>query len=253
MSLQCQGVTFSYASRGGPAISGVGAELAAGRMCMVVGRNGSGKSTLLRVVCGIERPTSGKVTWMGRDLSAMREPQRAAMCAYVPQRPSLSAAFTVRELVALGEGPGARARGLHSVDSALEAMGIAHLAGNPWHRISEGERLRSVVARALVQCGEQGLLVMDEPFAALDPGECARLMRVMRDARSRGTTIVCAVHHIGIASLLADRVWWLDQGHLIGSGPVDQVLVPATLERIFGVAFAEHAGQVLPILPAAIT
>ncbi len=251
MSLRCSAVSYAYSRRGHAALSGISAELAPGTICAVVGRNGSGKSTLLRLLCGIERPASGHVTWMGREMCTMREPQRAAVCAYVPQRPALSAAFTVRELVSLGTRAGAR--GLHSADSAMEAMGIAHLAPKPWHRTSEGERVRSVVARALVQCGDQGLLVMDEPFAALDPGECARLMRVLRDVRSRGATVLCAVHHIGIASLLADEVWWLDQGRLIAAGAVAGVLDPVALERIFGVPFGEHAGQVLPILPAGLS
>ena len=249
MSLRCSLVTYAYSRRGHAALSGVSAELAPGTICAVVGRNGSGKSTLLRLLCGIERPTSGHVTWMESEMCSMREPQRAAVCAYVPQRPALSAAFTVRELVSLGQRAGAR--GLHSVDSALEAMGISCLASTPWHRTSEGERVRSVVARSLVQCGERGLLVMDEPFAALDPGECARLMGAIREARSRGVTVVCAVHQIGIASLLADEVWWLDQGRLIAAGGAARVLDPVALERTFGVPFGEHAGQVLPILPTA--
>lgn len=249
MSVRCSAVGYAYSRSGHAALSGVSAELATGAICAVVGRNGSGKSTLLRLLCGIERPTSGHVTWMEREMCSMREPQRAAVCAYVPQRPALSAAFTVRELVSLGTRAGAR--GLHSVDSALDAMGISHLAPRPWHRTSEGERVRSVVARALVQCRECSLLVMDEPFAALDPGECARLMGVIRDVRSRGVTVVCAVHHTGIASLLANQVWWLDRGRLIGAGAASAVLVPAALERTFGVPFGEHAGQVLPILPAA--
>lgn len=249
MSLRCSGVSYAYTRHGHAVLSGISAELAPGTACTVVGRNGSGKSTLLRLLCGIERPTSGHVTWMGHEMCAMREPQRAVVCAYVPQRPALSAAFTVRELVSLGLRAGAR--GLHSVESALEAMGISHLGPQAWHRTSEGERVRSVVARALVQCSDRGLLVMDEPFAALDPGECARLMGVIRDVRSRGVTVVCAVHHIGIASLLADEVWWLDQGRLIGEGSAARVLDPVALERTFGVPFGEHAGQVLPILPAA--
>ncbi len=249
MTLRCDAVTYSYGRAHAAAVSGVSAALPPGAICSVVGRNGSGKSTLLRMLCGIERPTSGRVTWKERDLCAMREHRRAAMCAYVPQRPSLSAAFTVRELVSLGERAGTR--GLHAVDAAIDAMGIARLSGTPWHRTSEGERVRSVVARALVQCPPNGLLVMDEPFAALDPGECARLMRVLRDARARGVTVVCAVHHIGIASLLADCAWWLDGGQLIGSGPVSDVLDPSALERVFGVPFAQHDGQVMPILPSA--
>lgn len=247
MSLRCSALAYAYTRHGDAALAGISAEVKAGTLCAVVGRNGSGKSTMLRLLCGIERPTSGQVTWQGLEIGAMREPQRAAICAYVPQRPSLSAAFTVRELVSLGQRAGAR--GLHSVDSALEAMGISHLAHRPWHRTSEGERVRSVVARALVQCSGRGLLVMDEPFAALDPGECARLMGVLRDVRARGVTVACAIHHLGIASLLADQVIWLDRGRLIGCGAAAGVLDPAALERTFGVPFAEHAGQVLPILP----
>jgi ABC-type cobalamin/Fe3+-siderophores transport system ATPase subunit len=249
MSLRCSAVSYAYARHGQTALSGVSVELAPGTICAVVGRNGSGKSTLLRLLCGIERPTSGHVTWSGHEMASMREPERAAVCAYVPQRPALSAAFTVRELVSLGQR--ASGGGLHSVDSALEAMGISDLASRLWHRTSEGQRVRSAVARALVQCTERGLLVMDEPFAALDPGECARLMGVIRKVRSRGMAVVCAIHHTGIASLLADQVWWLDEGRLIGAGSAASVLEPTALQRTFGVPFGEHEGQILPILPAA--
>jgi iron complex transport system ATP-binding protein len=248
VSLACTSVSFRYSRRtGAAAVRDVSASVQERSICALVGRNGSGKSTLLRMVCGFERPSSGTVTWRGQPMSAMRESERARRCAFVPQRPFLSAAFSVRELVSLGTVAGQR--GLHGVDGAIELMGLSPLADRLWHRTSEGERMRAVVARALVQCPEDGLLVLDEPFAPLDPGECARMMRMLRDARSRGVTVVCAVHQLGIASVLADCAWWLEEGQLLGCGPVAQVLEPSRLASVFGVPFEVHAGQIMPMLP----
>ncbi len=146
MSLRCSLTTYSYARHGHAAVSGLSAALGPGTICNVVGRNGSGKSTLLRLLCGIERPTSGHVTWLGREMWSMREPQRAAVCAYVPQRPSLSAAFTVRELVSLGKR--ARARGLDRAGSGRDAAPCTTSAS---HRCSLTRCGGSTVADSSVQ------------------------------------------------------------------------------------------------------
>lgn len=242
-------VSYRYSGHGGDAaVRDVSASVQERSICAVVGRNGSGKSTLLRMACGLDRPSSGTVMWRGTPMCAMRESDRAQRCAFVPQRPFLSAAFSVRELVSLGTIAGRR--GLHDVDGAIEVMGLSHLADRLWHRTSEGERMRAVVARALVQCREDGLLVLDEPFAPLDPGECVRMMRVLREARARGVTVVCAVHQLGIASALADCAWWLEAGETLGAGPVADVLEPSRLASVFGVPFEIHVGQIVPILPA---
>lgn len=249
MTLRCEAVGFSYARDGRiAALQAVSAEAVPGQVCAVVGRNGSGKSTLLRLCCGLAAPSSGSVTWRGAALHRLEEPVRASRCAYVPQRPWLSAGFTIGEVVEMGTSAGCG--GVHQPADALEAAGLAHLAQRRWHEVSEGERSRAVIARALVQCRRDGLLVLDEPFAALDPGECARLASALRHVASEGVLVMAAIHQIGIASALAHSVWWLDQGRMLACGRADEVLDPAALARTFGVAFERLGGQLVPILAA---
>lgn len=247
MTLRCEGACFAYSRRShSRALSDVTAEAAPGQVCAVIGRNGSGKSTLLRLCSGLAVPGAGTVTWHGRELHRLREPERAAHCAYVPQRPWLSAAFTVREVVELAS-TGTQC-GVHQPAEALEAMGLRALAERMWHEVSEGERSRAVIARALVQCRPDGLLVLDEPFAALDPGECARLASVLRCVATRGVLVMAAVHQVGIASALASSVWWLEKGRMHASGPAEVVLDADALAQTFGVPFERLGGQVVPIL-----
>lgn len=250
MTLRCEGISFTYRKGGRvQALVGVSAEASPGQVCAIVGRNGSGKSTLLRLCCGLASPASGAVSWRGVDLHRLKEPERAMRCAYVPQRPWTSAAFTVRELVELAVGT--RGRGLRDPDQALDMLGLTALADRGWHEVSEGERSRAIVARALVQSRPDGMLVLDEPFASLDPGECARLTEVLRQVAAQGVLVVAAIHQIGIASALARSVWWLEQGRMLASGPAAGVLEPGALARTFGVPFERLGGQLVPMLAPA--
>ena len=149
-------------------------ELHAGRVTAVVGPNGAGKSTLLRHLAGLAAPQAGRVCLGEHDLRGLPARQRARRLAYLPQRTTLAYDLGVRELVLLGRAPYLPAFGAPAasdraaVDAALARVDLAALADRTVRSLSGGELQRVMLARMLV--GEAGVLVLDEPTAALDIG-----------------------------------------------------------------------------------
>jgi tungstate transport system ATP-binding protein len=177
-----------------------------GETLAVVGPNGSGKSTLLRVLGLLETPAEGVVRWHGRPVAAPRALAERRRMASVFQQPLLA-----RGSVAANVGIGLRFRGVDGTTVAarvarwLERFGIAHLAGRPARRLSGGEAQRVALARALVL--EPELLLLDEPFAALDATARAALIPELGAIlRTEAVTTVLVTHDRAEAQALADRV-----------------------------------------------
>ena len=200
------------------------ASLAVGRgeLVAVVGRNASGKSTLLRALAGLQ-PADGTL---------VPRPTPATV-AFVTQRPEVSADFTAREVVALGRhAVGADAA---AVDHALDEVGLAERAHLPVHAMSGGERQRVAVARAFAQLSAGGVLLLDEPFAGIDPAEAARLARALaRRARARAGAVVVSLHDPGLARAIATRAVVVDAGRIVADGAAAEVLTPAILTAAYG-------------------
>jgi len=182
------------------AIAGVDLSVAPGEFCVVVGPSGCGKTTLLRIIAGLERPTSGRVRLLAAD-------GRAPTNAMVFQGRSVFPWLTVRQNVAYGlklRGVGRRDRAA-AADRLLRTVGLARFARAYPHQLSEGMRQRVAIARALAV--DPDLLLMDEPFGALD--EQTRLLlqeellRIWEDTRK---TVVFVTHSIDEAMVLADRI-----------------------------------------------
>ena len=198
------------------------ASLAVGRgeLVAVVGRNASGKSTLLRALAGLQ-PADGTL---------VPRPTPATV-AFVPQRPEVSADFTAREVVALGRhAVGADAA---AVDDALDEVGLAERAHLPVHAMSGGERQRVAVARAFAQLSAGGVLLLDEPFAGIDPAEAARLARALA-RRARAGAVVVSLHDPGLARAIATRAVVVDAGRIVADGAAAEVLTPAILTAAYG-------------------
>ncbi len=229
---------------GRPALSGVEVRAAAGRLIAVVGPNAAGKSTLLRCIAGLLSPTRGRVRIDGRPVDRLSARRRAAEIAYVPQRPSLAAPYSVRETVALGRYalPSTRA----AVDAALEAMQLRALADRRWDTLSAGQQQRVVIARALAQLDRPGLLILDEPTAALDLRHGLHALALLRTRAEAGHLVLAALHDLNLAAAYAHEAWLLDGGHLVEAGPAEQVLRPARLEPVFGVRFTRHGPCLFP-------
>ncbi len=207
-----------------------------GRLTAVVGPNAAGKSTLLRCVVGVEQREAGEVRLDGTSIDDLRGQTLAARVAFVPQRPIVSAQFTVEEIVRLGARAGGNGRDV--VASVLDAMELTDLRGRLYHRLSVGQQQRVSVARALAQLRDEGLLVLDEPTSALDLQHVERTLRVLRQAATtRRAIVVLAIHDLAVAASAADDVWLLDHGRLVAAGAAAEVMLPGRLTPVFGVSF----------------
>ena len=212
-------------------------EVETGRVVGLVGPNGSGKSTALRCVYRALTPTSGAVLLDGTDLASLSLRDSARSVAALTQESHTELDFTVAEVVALGRTPHARgnspltARERELCREAMDRMDVARLADRSVLTLSGGERQRVLVARALVQ--EPRVLVLDEPTNHLDSTYQVQLLSFLRGS---GLTVITALHDLNLAAAVCHRIAVLSNGSLVASGAPAEVLTPALVREVFGVA-----------------
>ena len=190
------------------ALRDVDLTIGAGEFLAVLGRSGSGKSTLLRVLAGLERLSSGTVTWSGDG----GRPQTGV----VFQQPLLMPWLTVAQNVAFASRFGAHRNALNDdADELTNRFGLQGLAHRYPDQLSGGQAQRVAILRAVAT--RPRLLLLDEPFSALDPAIRADLQRWLADlAAQLDVTVVLVTHDVGEALALAGRVVLLRDGRLAG-------------------------------------
>lgn len=250
--LTCHELSVRYGSAE-PALVSCNAVFGAG-LTAVIGPNGSGKSTLLRTLAGITRPAEGSVRLDGSECSSIAPKRRAARIAYVPQRSNLWAAFTCREVVALGRFAVGQDEG--AVDRVLAETALTEQADMPFAHLSVGQQQRATLARGLVQLeGDRSgprVLLADEPTSALDPSRAREALAILHERATRGWCVIMAVHDCTMALRSAARTLLLDAGGTIQAhGPSAEVLTPGRLERLFGTPFELLHGPGGPVLTPA--
>jgi len=174
----------------------------------LIGPNGSGKTTFLRIASGLLKGFEGDMLVDGIRISEMSPEKIAEKIAYVPVYVRPDNPVSVRELILSGAY---RYGGSADIQPELELCGLEKMAGKSVFEISSGEMKRVLIARALVQ--KTGVIVMDEPFANLDPGFEVRIMDIIKDI-SRTRLVVAAVHNVTIASVVSDYVCGIKDGGL---------------------------------------
>lgn len=245
---------FGEVTAVGASGAGVSCAIAAGSFVALVGASGSGKSTLLKTVNTLVSPSEGRVLFGGEDVAGLPPARLRRRVGYVFQSIGLFPHFSVAENIAIGPRltgdklPPARIAEL----LALVELDPA-LANRMPDELSGGQRQRVGVARALA--GEPELLIMDEPFGALDPVTRAALGNTVRELHTRlGLTTVMVTHDMAEALLLADRVLVMDRGALVADatpqallagagGAVAQRLVAVPREQAERLAAMESRGE----------
>jgi tungstate transport system ATP-binding protein len=212
-AFELTGVRHGYGARTVLAIPRL--SIPRGETLGIVGPSGAGKSTLLRLLQGLERPAEGIISVDGTPMPHPLPLALARRITTVFQRP-LMLDRTVRENVLFG----LRARGRKDRSPAgplMERLGLSHLASARARSLSGGEIQRVALARAMAI--EPDVLLLDEPAANLDPANVARVEAFIRDAQSRGTTIVLVTHNTHEARRLAHRTLLLIEGSVVETGP----------------------------------
>jgi iron complex transport system ATP-binding protein len=242
--LQAADISFEYGP-GQAGLHGVSIDVPRGGLVGIIGPNGSGKTTLLRLLGGMLAAGSGRITIDGRDLARMPRRDLARLISVVPQETRLSFEYSVLEVVLMGRYPHLGAFELESQDDvaiareALAATGTLALEGRLFPTLSGGEKQRVVIASALAQSA--GLMLLDEPTAALDPGyqiEIASLLRRLN--QERGVTMAVATHDLNLAAGLCRDLVLLRGGRVIAAGPTDQVLTRDAVRSLYDVEADVH-------------
>lgn len=214
--------------------------VAAGERIAILGPSGAGKSTLLRVMSG-ERTIQGGSAWFDeRTLAQWSAHALATRRAVLPQSHAVAFGMPAELVVSLGRiawGSDAQTerQQLEIVSKALQATCAGHLIGRRFDTLSGGEQARVQLARVLAQLWDArgGLLLVDEPLAALDPGLQFELMDAMRDfTAARDHALVAVLHDLNQALAGFERLWLVRDGRLVADLPADHSAVPF-LERLF--------------------
>ncbi len=236
--IRCRDIRFGY-ERATPILRELSWQVEKGQLVAVVGPNGAGKSTLVRLLLGLRPADAGQIWIADRPIESYSRREFARTVGAVLQEELLEFPFTVAEVVLLGRLPHLGWLGFESAHDrrvATDAMGqvaVAHLAARPLDALSGGERRRVFLARALAQ--EAPIILLDEPTSALDLNHQWRLFALLEELRTRGVTIVAAVHDLNLAVAHAAEVLLLDgQGGSI-SGPTLEVLTVERIRAVFGV------------------
>ncbi|MDF1574376.1 MAG: ABC transporter ATP-binding protein [Bacteroidales bacterium] len=222
-----------------------------GEMVALIGRNGTGKSTLLKSMIGLMQPLEGACVFDGTPFEEYSLPQRARRISFVSSQLTQIPSLTVRELVGLGRMPHTGWMGRLSskdkmlVQEALREVQLLPFAGRRLENLSDGERQRAMIARALVQ--DTPVMVLDEPTAFLDIPNTYELVRLLSRFRDSGKSIIYSTHDLETAMQCVDKMWVIHKDRVEEGAPEDLGL-SGLFDVLFsssGITFDERAGRFL--------
>ncbi len=221
------------------AVDGISFRMAVSEVVGLLGPNGAGKTTAFFMIAGFIEPSEGSVLLGDRDITRLPMYRRARLgIAYLPQEPSVFRRLTVRQnvLAVLETRRMPRGRRHDLCDELLAELGIEEVAGQKAHTLSGGERRRTEIARSLAS--DPRFLLLDEPFAGIDPIAVHHLKEVVRSLAGKGIGILLTDHNVRDALEITDRSYIIDGGHIIAEGSREALLAdPAARSAYLGEEF----------------
>jgi lipopolysaccharide export system ATP-binding protein len=215
--LAVHGLAKAY--RGRPVVAGVSIEVRAGEIVGLLGPNGAGKTTSFNMIVGQVRPDAGRVDLLGSEITGLPMHRRARLgVGYLTQEPSVFRKLTVEEnlLAILETCEGSSSERRTRLAHLLDELDLARLAGSRAYQLSGGEKRRLEITRALVTSPK--LLLLDEPFAGIDPIAVYEVQKILRRLRDRGLGILITDHNVRETLRLVDRAYVIHQGRVLASG-----------------------------------
>ena len=250
--LQARGLCIGYAPRRRPRLevaADLEVELFEGELVCLLGPNGAGKSTLVRTLAGLQKPLSGEVLLHGSDLHALTEGERAQLLGLVLTERVDAGNLSAYALAGLGRYPytgwdGGLSPGDEEVVRwAIDAVGAGDLASRSVGELSDGERQKVMIARALAQ--EPAVLLLDEPTAFLDLPRRVEILQLLRRVAGAGDrAVLLSTHDLDLALRCADRLWLLPPGGPLQTGAPEDLVLSGAFQRTFaGVEFNPSTGS----------
>ena len=221
-----------------------------GEVTCLLGLNGAGKSTLLRTLCGFQPPLGGEIELMGKPLNSYSQGNFSRLVGVVLTEKTNAGGITVYELVSLGRHPYTgffgqlRQEDRRIIEESLAAASIAHKAYNYVSELSDGERQKAMIAKALAQ--ETPVIFLDEPTAFLDFPSKVEIMQLLHHlTRTTNKTIFLSTHDLELALQIADKIWLMDKVKGISTGTPEDLALSGYLSGFFarkGIVFDMETG-----------
>ena len=231
--LSAQGLRKRYKSR--EVVADFGLTLEAGEVVGLLGPNGAGKTTCFYMIVGLVSTDAGKIELDGRDITAEPMYKRAKLgVGYLPQEPSVFRKLTVSDNIRLVlelredlDSAGVE----KELASLLDELQITHVAEQLGASLSGGERRRCEIARALA--AKPRLMLLDEPFAGVDPISVGEIQRIVKHLKNRGIGVLITDHNVRETLGICDRAYILNEGSVLAQGAPDALLANPDVRRVY--------------------
>ena len=230
--LRVRNLRKSYRKR--PVIRNVSLDLDRGEAVALLGPNGSGKTTCFYAIAGLVTAEGGEVILDGRDVTTLPMFRRARLgIGYLPQEVSIFRGLSVEDniLAILEIAEPVRIKRLDRLEELLSDFSITHLRRAPALSLSGGERRRVEIARCLA--ADPRYLLLDEPFAGVDPIAVADIRMLVADLKTRGLGVLITDHNVRETLEIVDRAYILHDGQVLMSGSADEVIRDENVRRVY--------------------
>ena len=251
-SIHINNLTIGYKTRGHDKVvaSNINADILSGELTCLLGANGVGKSTLLRTLSSFQPKLAGEIYLQDKEISLYTEKQLSSLIAVVLTEKCDIKNMTAREMIGLGRSPYTGFWGKLSkednliVDKAISLVRIENLAERTVDTLSDGERQKVMIAKALAQ--ETPIIFLDEPTAFLDFPSKVEIMQLLhRLSRATGKIIFLSTHDLELALQIADRIWLMDKHSGLRIGIPEDLSLDGSLSKFFareGIVFDPSTG-----------
>ena len=230
--LKIESLRKSY--RKGLVISDVSMHLHRGEVVALLGPNGSGKTTCFYSIAGLVTPEGGRVSIDGRDVTRLPMYRRSRLgIGYLPQETSIFRGMNVEDniLAVLELSVKDRARRFERLEELLNEFSIEHLRGSPALALSGGQRRRVEIARSLA--ANPKYLLLDEPFAGVDPIAVGEIRNLVSDLKKRGLGVLITDHNVRETLDIVDRAYILHDGMVLRSGTTQEIVEDENVRRVY--------------------
>lgn len=230
--MQVSGLVKAY--RGRRVVGGVSIHVRPGEIVGLLGPNGAGKTTSFNMIVGVVRPDEGRVEFVGREVTRMPMHQRARLgIGYLTQESSVFRKLTVEQnlLAILETCEGGREERATRLRSLLDELELTSLAKSYAYQLSGGEKRRLEITRALVTSPR--LMLLDEPFAGIDPIAVYEVQKIIRRLRDRGLGILITDHNVRETLKLVDRAYLIYRGEVVYEGDAARMVEDPKAREIY--------------------